>query len=178
MEIKTIYSADLEVYGDALVDMYIDTFSNGESFQYHNREDTKNYLLSLLKLGYGIIAVDNEQLLGAIFLSPLSFDNLVPDDIHENFDTSHSIYVSEMMVKKSHQGRGIGKQLLHHFLHTVDKNRFHDAFIRVWVENTSAIRLYEKVGFKMCSTIEQQVLLADKSKIANFRKYYLHLALK
>lgn len=174
MEIIKINSADFKEYSDALVSLYIDTFSGGKSFQYHNRAETKKYLQSIFKVGYGIIAFDNQGLLGAILLTPLSFDELVPDSISQEFAISHSVYVAEMMVGKAYQGRGIGKKLLAYFLKNVDREVFHDAFIRVWVENTAAVALYKKMGFNKCAAIEQAKLLADKSGLFTFKKDYLH----
>lgn len=178
MEIKTINSVDFKKHDDALVNLYLAVFSTGESFQYHSREDTLRHLQAILKVGYGIIALDDNHLLGAVLLTPLSFDELVPNSISQNFDLAHAIYVNEMMVKRSNQGRGIGKSLLQYFLDTVDRKRYHNAFIRVWIENKSALGLYKKMGFIKCATIEQQKQLADKSTVFNFKKYYLHQELK
>ncbi|MDA3852991.1 MAG: GNAT family N-acetyltransferase [Bacteroidales bacterium] len=174
MEIIKIESADYKKYGEALVNLYLATFSEGESFQYHNRKETELYLQSILEVGYGIIAIEDQDLLGSILLTPLHFDNLVPASITQNFNLSHSIYVTEMMVKKSNQGRGIGKKLLLHFLETVDRKTYHHAFIRVWIQNTAAVGLYKKMGFNECATIEQSKLLADKGAVFNFKKSYLH----
>ena len=174
MEIIRIKSSDFKKYGEALVNLYLATFSEGESFQYHTREDTESYLQSIFKNGYGIIAIEDHDLLGAILMIPLHFDDLVPDVITQNFNLSHSIYVTEMMVEKSKQGCGIGKKLLLQFLETVDRKNYQHAFIRVWIENVAAVGLYKKMGFTECATIEQAKLLADKSAVFNFKKSYLH----
>lgn len=174
MEIITVNSEEFQEYKEVMVTLYIDTFSSGKSFQYHNREETLNYLQSIFEVGYGILAFENNQLVGTILLTPLSFDDLLPDTISQNFDLKHSIYVAEMMVEKTKQGRGIGKELLLHFLETTNRKTFRDAFIRVWVENTAAVGLYKKVGFNNCASIVQPKLLADKSGMFDFKKIYLH----
>lgn len=174
MEIITVNSEEFQEYKEVMVTLYIDTFSSGKSFQYHNREETLHYLQSIFEVGYGILAFEDNQLAGAILLAPLSFDDLLPNAISQSFDLKHSIYVAEMMVEKTKQGRGIGKKLLLHFLETLNRKLFRDAFIRVWIENTAAVGLYKKVGFNNCASIVQPKLLADKSGMFDFKKIYLH----
>ena len=163
-----------EAYKKDLVKLYIDTFSSGKSFQYHSAEETAAYLHGIFDVGYGIFAMEENELAGAILLTPLSFDKLLPEDIAKNFDVERSVYVAEMMVEKSKQGQGIGKKLLNIFLEDADRSRFDHAFIRVWVENQMAVGLYKKMGFEVCATMVQSKLLADKSGTFDFEKIYLH----
>ncbi|WP_319480474.1 GNAT family N-acetyltransferase [uncultured Draconibacterium sp.] len=163
-----------ETYKNDLVNLYIDTFSAGKSFQYHSEEETAAYLQSIFDVGYGILAMEGNDLVGAILLTPLSFDKLLPAEISKNFDVKRSVYVAEMMVEKPKQGQGIGRRLLTRFLKEADRNQFDHAFIRVWVENDAAVGLYKKMGFEVCSTIVQPILLADKSETFDFEKIYLH----
>jgi ribosomal protein S18 acetylase RimI-like enzyme len=174
MQLFTVKSEKLHLYIDALVDLYIGVFSSGKSFQYHTNDETKKYLQSIFDVGYGILAIEEARLLGAILIVPLSFDKMFPLEISDQFDVSRSLYVAEMMVDKKHQGKGIGKQLLLNFLKESDKRNFTNAFIRVWIENASAVGLYKKMGFKTCTSIVQPKLLADKTQLFNFKKIYLH----
>ena len=163
-----------EAYKNDLVKLYIDTFSAGKSFQYYTEEETAAYLKSLFAVGSGIFAMEENELDAAILLTPLSFDQLLPKEIAENFDVNRSVYVAEMMVEKSKQGQGIGKKLLNFFLEGTDRDKFDNAFIRVWVENKAAIGLYKNMGFEPCASIVQPKLLADKSETFDFEKIYLH----
>ncbi|WP_297095947.1 GNAT family N-acetyltransferase [uncultured Draconibacterium sp.] len=163
-----------EAYKNELVKLYIDSFSAGKSFQYHSEEETEVYLRSIFAVGYGILAMKENEIIGAILLTPLSFDELLPEEIAKNFDMNRSVYVAEMMVEKSKQGQGIGKKLLTWFLKEVDRNKYNQAFIRVWVENEAALGLYKKMGFEVCATMVQPKLLADKSETFDFEKIYLH----
>lgn len=174
MEIKTISSEEYEKYSKSLTYLYIDTFSNGKSFQYHDQIGTQNYLKSIFDCGYGLLAFNGQQLVGAILLTPLKFDDLVPSEIVRKFEVNKAVYVAEMMVEKSQQGKGIGKKLLLSFIETADKKKYTNAFIRVWTENEGAIALYQKMGFTKCASIVQAKLLADKSQMFNFEKIYLH----
>ncbi|WP_372651929.1 N-acetyltransferase family protein, partial [Draconibacterium sp.] len=157
-----------------LVKLYIDTFSKGKSFQYHSESETAAYLQSIFDVGYGILAMEKNELAGAILLTPLSFDELLPEEIAHDFDVTRSVYVAEMMVEQSKQGQGIGKRLLTFFLEEADRNKFDHSFIRVWIENKAAVGLYKKMGFEVCATIVQPKLLSDKSGTFDFQKIYLH----
>lgn len=163
-----------ETYKNDLVKLYIDSFSAGKSFQYHSEEVTATYLQSIFDIGYGILAMEENELAGAILLTPLSFDELLPEEIAQDFDVRRSVYVAEMMVEESKQGQGIGKKLLNLFLKEADRNKFEHAFIRVWEENKAALGLYQKMGFELCATMVQPKLLADKSGTFDFEKIYLH----
>jgi GNAT superfamily N-acetyltransferase len=174
MEIRSIKKEDYKGYENALTDLYVDTFSSGKSFQFHSKDETRNYLQLIFDLGYGIFAFEHNRLTGALLLAPLTFDPLLPESIAQNFDLNSSVYVAEMMVEKAKQGHGIGKKLLQYFVETVDKASYHDAFIRVWVENKNAVHLYQKMGFTACASIVQSKLLADKSGMFDFEKIYLH----
>ena len=118
--------------------------------------------------------MENNELAAAILLTALKFDELLPEEIAQNFDVERSVYVAEMMVEKSKRGQGIGKKLLTRFLEKADRNKFHHAFIRVWVENEAALGLYKKMGFEVCARMVQPKLLADKSGTIDFEKFYLH----
>lgn len=178
MEIKTIEAEDFKTIKNQLVELYIEAFSSGISFQYHNAGETLNYLQEIINVGYGIVAFQDKQLVGATLLTPLTFDKLVPAKISSAFDLTRSVYVAEMMVAKNSQGQGTGKKMLQYFLDTVDKNRYEDAFIRVWIENKAALSLYRKTGFEPFTTMVHSKLLADKSGWFDFEKMYLHQELK
>lgn len=174
MRYITVDALNFKTYKNDLVKLYIDTFSKGKSFQYHSESETAAYLQSVIVVGYGIFAMEENKLSGAILLTPFRFDELIPEEISNNFDVERSVYVAEMMVEQSKQGQGIGKKLLTYFLEKADRNRFDNAFIRVWVENEAAVGLYKKMGFEVCASIVQPRLLADKSGTFDFEKIYLH----
>ncbi|WP_321344033.1 GNAT family N-acetyltransferase [uncultured Draconibacterium sp.] len=167
-----------EAYKNDLVRLYIDSFSAGKSFQYHSEEETEAYLRSIFAVGYGILAMENNEPAGAILMTPLSFDELLPKEIARKFNVERSVYVAEMMVEKSKQGQGIGKKLLTFFLKETDSKKFERAFIRVWVENEAAVGLYKKMGFDVCASIVQPKLLADKSRTFDFQKIYMQQKLR
>ncbi|MGD1921640.1 MAG: GNAT family N-acetyltransferase [Pleurocapsa sp.] len=63
---------------------------------------------------------------------------------------NHKGSISSMYVSASHQGRGIGKQLLTHTLEFADlQAKLSQLTLVVNVTNISAISLYQSFGFKM-----------------------------
>ncbi|QIA07858.1 GNAT family N-acetyltransferase [Draconibacterium halophilum] len=173
MNLIGVEAQNFEAYKNNLVSLYIDTFSSGKSFQYHSEEETAAYLQSIFNVGYGVFAMEENKIVGAILLTPLSFDRRLPEEIAREYAINRSVYVAEMMVEKSKQGQGIGKKLLNHFLENADRNKYNHAFIRVWIENETAVSLYKKMGFEICAKLVQPKLLADKSAIFDFEKVYL-----
>ena len=161
-------------YHKDLSALYIEAFSTGLSTQYIDIEKLNLYLNDILLNGYVLLAIDNEDVIGAILCCSLNMDNDLPNDISEKFTVDKCIYVAEIMVTEQARGLGIGTKLLNEFFQTVDKSAFTDAFIRVWDENVGAISLYKKVGFDEISTIEQSKKKADGKGTFVMKKIYLH----
>jgi len=92
------------------------------------------------------------------------------------FEISKCVYIAEMMVAANHKGQGIGSELLGHFFNTIDSSIFTDAFIRVWDQNHIALHLYQKMGFKVITQIDQVKNSPDGTFI--MKKIYLHKKIK
>ncbi|OHV76427.1 N-acetyltransferase [Rhizobium sp. LCM 4573] len=58
-------------------------------------------------------------------------------------------YISDIWVDPAFQGRGVGSALVRHFLERVAIEGFSVAKIHTRASNSSAIRLYERRGFKI-----------------------------
>lgn len=56
-------------------------------------------------------------------------------------------------VSKEQRGKGIGRELVKHFLRQCNKKQVQEAWLEVRVSNTSAINLYRDLGFEI---IEQR----------------------
>jgi diamine N-acetyltransferase len=155
MELIKINKKEYNNYKERLLQLYLDSFSTGFSAQAVDPITTGQYLDDLFEEGYGIIVIEEQELLGALITTPLHFDQLIPEKIKQNILIDDCVYIAEMMVTEKFRGKGLGKQLLEEFIQTVDKNRFKNAFIRVWVENISAISLYRKMGYQDYAYIDQ-----------------------
>lgn len=171
MSMKIIQTHD---YKTQLIALYMNAFAKGASEQYIDEAALDIYIEKLLNEGITLVAIENEQIFGALLSCPLKFDKDITSDITENFAIEKCVYVAEMMVAEQARGKGIGRQLLTAFFETPDTKLYSDAFIRVWDKNVGAIALYEKMGFVPYTSIEQTKQKADGSETFVMRKIYLH----
>lgn len=171
MPIIQTFNAD---YKSDIIDLYIKTFSTGQSKQYIDITELNKYIDAILENGFSLLAIENEIVVGALLSCPLFLDKDIPHEIYNNFSLDKCVYVAEMMVTTSARGMGIGTQLLNEFFQTIDKSKYTDAFIRVWDENVGAISLYQKVGFEQITSIEQTKKKADGNSTFVMKKIYLH----
>ena len=161
MEIITVDKSTYQKYKAQLLKLYIDSFSTGFSAQKIDSDVTGRYLDALFEEGYGIFITEKDELIGALLTAPLVIDDLLPDKIRQNFSVENCVYIAEMMVIENARGKGLGNQLLQEFIQTVDQHRFTHVFIRVWVENVPALKLYRKMGYEEYATIDQVKTYSD-----------------
>ena len=157
-----------------IIDLYIKTFSTGQSKQYIDITELNKYIDVILENGFSLLAIENEIVVGALLSCPLFFDKDIPPEIYNNFKVDNCTYVAEMMVAESNRGLGIGTKLLNEFFKSIDKSKFTDAFIRVWDENVGAISLYQKVGVEQIANIEQTKKKAERKGTFVMKNIYLH----
>jgi ribosomal protein S18 acetylase RimI-like enzyme len=174
MELITIDKRNYPHYQDQLLQLYLNCFSSGLSAQAIDPKAIGQYLDSLFIGGYGIVVLEKDKVFGALLATPLSFDELIPDKIRQNFLVDDCVYIAEMMVTENARGKGLGKQLLLEFIQTVDKKRFKHAFIRVWVENIQAISLYRSRGYQDYAYIDQMKTNPDTNETFVMHKVYLY----
>ena len=174
MELITINKKTYNNYKEHLVQLYLDSFSKGLSAQTVDPIITGQYLDALFEEGYGILVIEEQEMLGALIATPLTFDHLIPDKIRQNILIEDCVYIAEMMVNENARGKGLGKQLLEEFIHTIDKKRFKHAFIRVWVENVPAISLYHKMGYHDYAYIDQVKINPETNVTFVMHKVYLY----
>jgi len=161
-------------YKSQLMALYMDSFAKGASEQYIDELALETYIEKLLKEGVALVAIENNDVIGALLSCPLAFDEYVTSEITENFAVEKCVYIAEMMVATQARGKGIGRQLLTAFFESTETKQYSDAFIRVWDKNVAAIALYEKIGFVAYTTIEQTKQKADGIGTFVMQKIYLH----
>jgi ribosomal protein S18 acetylase RimI-like enzyme len=174
MELKIIDKIIYPDYKDQLLQLYLDCFSTGFSAQLLAQKAICQYIDSLFVEGYGIIVLEDDKLVGALLATPLSFDELIPDKISQNFLVEDCVYIAEMMVTEKARDKGLGKQMLLVFIQTVDKKLFKHAFIRVWVENIPAISLYRSMGYQDYAYIDQMKTNPNTNETFVMHKVYLY----
>jgi ribosomal protein S18 acetylase RimI-like enzyme len=174
MELLTFDKKNYQNYKDQLLQLYLDCFSTGLSAQSLDPKAIGQYLESLLSGGYGIVVLEEDKVIGTLLATPLSFDELIPDKIRQNFLLEDCVYIAEMMVTENARGKGLGKQMLLEFIQTVDNKRFKHAFIRVWAENIPAISLYRSMGYQDYAYIDQNKTNPETNKTFIMHKVYLY----
>ena len=157
-----------------IIDLYVKTFSTGQSEQHIDMTELQQYIDAILDKGFSYLYIENEIVVGALLSCPLDLDKAIPPEIYNHFSIDNCVYVAEMMVTEQARGLGIGTKLLNEFFRTVDKTMYTDAFIRVWDENVGAISLYQKVGFEQIANIEQIKKKLDGKGTFVMKKIYLH----
>lgn len=171
---QQIPGINFEKIQDQLLSLYIESFSDGDAFQYHDADKTVHYLMNLVHNGHIHVANYQNEIIGAIIACALSNDESLPQSIKNNFQVEQSVYIAELMVSQQHRRKGIGKQLITEFLNNNVINNYTDVFIRVWIENKVAIALYKQFGFIPVAEITQSKLIADKSETHQYHKIYMH----
>lgn len=157
-------------YKAEVMDLYIASFPRSSS----DKIALSKYLDDFLKVENALLAIDNDQLFGALLYSPIYEDKDLPELISENFNIQKCVYIAEMMVSENSRGKGIGGQLLESFFINIDKNQYTDAFIRVWDQNEVAIGLYKKMGYIPYTQIDQVKTYPDGNGTFLMKKIYLH----
>ncbi len=173
---KIIQSSNTN-YRNEIIALYIEAFSTGLSREHIDLEELTQYVDFIFEKGYILLAIENQEFIGTIWVYPLSFEKEFPTNILENLNIANCLYISEMIVAGKFRGQGIGKLLLQSFFDTVDKTKYSDTIIRVWKENIPALRLYEKIGFKPIATIFQTKRIPEKNEFFVMEKIYLHIKL-
>ncbi|MRX71123.1 GNAT family N-acetyltransferase [Bacillus lacus] len=87
---------------------------------------------------YFLCLMDGETLLGWVMIDK-AFDFLTGDEIG---------WVNDLYVKKAYRGRGYSKLLMEEALKEFENNGYQDVGLNVYVHNETAMKLYEKIGFR------------------------------
>ncbi|EKD46701.1 MAG: Acetyltransferase [uncultured bacterium] len=75
----------------------------------------------------------------------------------------HIAYVWGVYVRKEHRGKGIGKMLMESLLEELAKNKeLEKVDLNVNTSQLSAVRLYEKLGFKIAGTLHSELKIGTK----------------
>ncbi len=172
MELVKAKTETYKYFSKELIALYKEAFSTPETFHFNNDNELMGYLDSIFDAGYGIFQVSHDRLAGVLLATPLSYLENIPGKIESDFDVSQSVYIAEMMVAKEHQGKGIGKSMMHYFLNTIDTGTYKHIFIRVWVENEKALSFYKSVGFE--SAASELVRVSEGNDTKELDKIYLY----
>lgn len=116
-----------------------------------------------------LVACDGDSLVGMALYYPSSYHkvtdemrNFFPADRLEHlnhFYSSHienSWFLDALCVIESHRRRGIGQKLISLTKEKAVENGYHALSLIVFADNTLAVRVYERTGFKVVKKVELQ----------------------
>ena len=159
---------------EELVKLYLQSFTTGELAQYIPVETANHTLEELTLKGSGVIALQNEKIVGAIYGLPLAYDKEFPAEQCPEIPVDNTTYIAELMVHSELRGQGLASELMHTFLENEKMKGNSDAVIRVWDKNTGALNLYKKQGFSEIAEIAQEKIQQDGMTVFQMNKIYLH----
>jgi ribosomal protein S18 acetylase RimI-like enzyme len=88
-----------------------------------------------------IIGFDNDKPFGYIYY----VISKLPQNVYRTEE--RIIYINHIVVKKSYQGRGLGRALINHAMHVANKEKIKKIGLDVWLFNEGAIKFFHSQGF-------------------------------
>lgn len=77
-------------------------------------------------------------------------------EVLRDYDAPQTAYIFGYYVRSDYQGQGLGKQFLQEVLRLIQEDGFSDVVLTVATANPSAVRVYEKLGFVIEETREDE----------------------
>jgi len=128
----------------AVFDMYFD--GNINKFLYYNPGDKKkfrNKWEKMLQRRHSYTYVENGEVIGFISC------------IRKVGQEKHVAHLSPIMVRTSHVGNGIGKELMDFILKKIKEDGYKRVDLTVNADNQKAIALFRKFGFSEEGTLKK-----------------------
>lgn len=157
-----------------LIDLYTLSFTEGRHAQYIHPETIEKSLDDIMRIGFGFMAFEKEALIGAVICLSLKNDPDFPFDSHKEIEPDKTLYIADLMVDQQFRGKGVAQRLIKYLFEKSQSKPYDSAVIRVWVENTPAVSLYEKLGFQEINTILQTKLNKETKEPFEMKKVYMH----
>ena len=98
------------------------------------------------------------QMLRVTFTRPFVLRQLIASVLSSSTEVEMkqgAIELTYIGVALNHRERGLGRKLLHAFIETSRSNGYRSVLLSVEKENSSAVALYEKSGFKIIKTYSE-----------------------
>lgn len=159
---------------EELIDLYTLSFTEGKYAQYIPPDAIEISLDDIMRIGFGFMAFNNEEMIGAILCLSLKNDPDFPFDSHQNIDPEKTLYIADIMVDQGFRGQGVASTLIEHLLKESESKPYTDVVIRVWDKNIPAVSLYRKLNFTEIDTISQTKLHKVDKKPFEMKKIYMH----
>ena len=94
-----------------------------------------------------IIGFDDEEPFGYIYY----VISKLPQNVYRTEE--RIIYINHIVVKKSYQGRGLGRALINHVMDIAKKEKIKKIGLDVWLFNEGAIKFFHNQGFSVHNQI-------------------------
>lgn len=166
-------SVNYPKYRGKLIHLYKLSFTEGQHAQYIPPEAIETSLDDIMRVGFGFMAFQKDQMVGAVLCLLLKNDPDFPFDKHKDIDPAKTIYIADLMVDEHFRGEGVAQGLLDHLFEMSQSKPYGNAIIRVWDENIPAVSLYKKLGFHEITTILQTKLNKETKEPFEMKKIYM-----
>ena len=60
-----------------------------------------------------------------------------------------TLYIDDLCVEENLRGEHIGKQLYDFVISYAKQNGYYNVTLKVWADNTAAVKFYEKIGMRI-----------------------------
>jgi len=113
-------------------------------------EESIEYQFQLIKEGSAeAILAESDDLLG---FAVLIYGEFCPDKLEKYTDLPAVAYINDVVVSKSHSGKGIGNKLLTECVSKAKSGSFKAVYIERHEENLASAGMMSKAGFEIVET--------------------------
>ena len=109
-------SVTYPTYRDELINLYTLSFTEGAYAQYIPPDAIEFSLDEIMRVGFGFIALDDENVMGAILCVALKNDPDFPFNSHPDINPETTLYIADVMVDPQYRGQGVATSLIKHLL--------------------------------------------------------------
>ena len=147
---KPVTTADVELLSNISRETFFAAFAH-----LNNADDMEAYAASSFnrqQLKKELNTPGAEFIFAMLDHEVVGFMKLNTGTAQNEFKDMNSLEVERLYVLAAYQGRQIGSQMLN-FALAIALTRQHEfIWLGVWEHNHSAVRLYERMGFKLCGS--------------------------
>lgn len=129
----------------AKMDEFVSIAHRNIADEYWQREQFLSPATNKWHLSFYLKEAGTERILGFIIAS----------------DKGETVHIHKFIVDSEFQGRGLGKKMFNHFLSLSKK----DVSLKVNIENTGAIKFYERLGFAVSEQSPGKLLMTYKRDV-------------
>ena len=156
VEIYSLITPSSEVL-DALAEIYVECFNGDPWFENWDIGMAESTLRSYLDKQFTLLVARYAgEVVGLCVAAPLSAYDADSQRFADIVDINNSAYLPDVAVAPSAQGCGIGTALVAAFIEISRASGATTATLRTRENNTSAIKVFERLGFRECVRYEAE----------------------